>query len=85
MREIGRILKEERLALGLELGEIAKRTCICSRYLLAMEEGRFSAIPNVFDKGYLKIYANLLHLDSKPLLALYEQHKKSLAHHTLAI
>jgi cytoskeletal protein RodZ len=40
-----------------------------------MEEGKFQIIPNVFDKGYLKIYAKLLNLDAQPLLALYEQKK----------
>ena len=76
MHAIGRILKEGRIARGLEINDIARSTCICARYLKAMEEGRFSVIPSVFDRGYLKIYANLLNLDAKPLLALYEQSKK---------
>ncbi len=76
MKDIGRILKESRVARGLEISEIAKRTCISSRYLQAMEEGRFNLIPNVFDKGYLKIYAGLLQIDAVSLLARYEQLKK---------
>jgi cytoskeleton protein RodZ len=76
MKDIGRVLKEVRLARGLEIGEVAKKTCICSRYLSAIEEGRFQSIPPVYDKGYLKIYAALLHLDIKPLLASYEEAKK---------
>jgi cytoskeletal protein RodZ len=75
MHDIGRILKEEREARGLEIGDVARRTCICSRYLLAMEEGRFQIIPKVFDRGYLKIYANHLNIDSRPLLALYDRNK----------
>lgn len=78
MNDIGRILREQRLAIGLEIGDIAKRTCISSRYLSAMEEGRLQSIPPVYGKGYLKIYADLLHLDLKPLLALYEQDKQDL-------
>lgn len=73
MREIGRVLKEGRLALGLEIGDIAKRTCISSHYIKAMEDGKFQIIPKVFDKGYLKIYAAFLHIDIKPILALYDQ------------
>lgn len=73
MKDIGRILREQRLACGLEIGDIAKKTCISSRYLCAMEEGRFQSIPPVYGKGYLKIYAALLHLDLQPLLALYDQ------------
>lgn len=76
MRDIGRALKEGRTALGLEIGDIAKKTCISAHYLRAMEEGKFQIIPNVFDKGYLKIYANALDMDTKPILALYEQKKK---------
>lgn len=75
MNDIGRILKEGRMARGLDINDIARTTCISTRYLQAMEEGRFQNIPTVFDKGYLKIYANLLHIDTKPLLALYELNK----------
>jgi len=76
MREIGLALKEGRLARGLEIGDVAKSTCISARYLKAMEEGQFQNIPNVFDKGYLKLYAKALDLDPNRLLALYEQMKK---------
>lgn len=80
MRKIGEVLKAGRLALGLEIGDIAKKTCISVHYLKAMEEGRFQIIPKVFDKGYLKIYADFLHIDVKPILALYdEQMKKTTA------
>lgn len=78
MKDIGRLLKEVRLAQGLEIGEVAKRTCISSRYLCAMEEGRFQSLPPVYDKGYLKIYADLLHADTKRLLSSYEAAKKGL-------
>ena len=76
MREIGLALKEGRLARGLEIGDVAKSTCISARYLKAMEEGQFQNIPNVFDRGYLKLYAKALDLDTNRLLALYEQMKK---------
>ncbi len=73
MRDIGRILKEGRVARGLEIGDISRKTCISAHYLKAMEEGRFQHIPRVFDRGYLKIYAAILNIDAKPLLALYEE------------
>lgn len=75
MREIGRVLKEGRLALGLDIGDIAKKTCISQHYLKSMEEGRFDIIPAVFDKGYIKIYAIALGMDAKQILVLYEQKK----------
>ncbi len=75
MQDIGRTLKESRIARGLDIGEIARRTCISARYLRAMEEGQFGIIPNVFDRGYLKIYAGILQIDAISLLARYEEQK----------
>jgi cytoskeletal protein RodZ len=79
MLEIGLALRNGRLARGLEIGDIARSTCISARYLKAMEEGKFQSIPTVFDKGYLKLYANALAMDAKHLLALYEQMKNTAA------
>jgi len=76
MQQIGHLLRKNRIALGLELGDIAKKTCICSRYLKAMEEGKFTQIPNVFDRGYLKIYAKFLNMDAVQLLALFDEMKR---------
>ena len=78
MHDIGRLLKEGRVARGLEIGDIAKSTCISAHYLKDMEEGRFNRIPNVFDRGYLKIYARFLNMDASPLLAQYELMKSSI-------
>ena len=77
MTDIGRMLKEERLARGLEIRELAKQTCISVRYLQAMEDGRFQTIPNVYDKGYLKLYARALHMDAARILALYDEFKRT--------
>ena len=73
MKDIGRILRECRMEQGLDIVEIARQTCINARYLRAMEEGRFNIIPKVFDRGYLKIYASFLRLDTKSLLSRYEE------------
>lgn len=75
MQVIGRILRDMRVARGFEISDVAKKTCISARYLRAMEEGRFNLIPNVFDRGYLKLYATHLDIDVKPLLALLDQKK----------
>src|SRR5690606_22643355 len=48
---------------------VAELLRIEPRFLVALEEERFAAIgPPVFVKGYLKHYAELLGLDSRPLL-----------------
>jgi cytoskeleton protein RodZ len=73
MREIGRILREARIARNLDIADVAQKTYISGHYLAAMEDGRFHVIPKVFDRGYLKIYAKLLDMDAKPILALYDR------------
>jgi cytoskeleton protein RodZ len=75
MRDIGSILREGRKARGLELSEVARKTCINSFYLKALEEGRFHVVPKVFDRGYLKIYAKLLGLDVPNVMSQYEQER----------
>jgi cytoskeletal protein RodZ len=84
MRDIGRVLKEGRVALGLEIGDIAKRTCINPHYIRAMEDGKFQIIPKVFDRGYLKIYANFLHIDINTILGMYEQKQSCTAEQVAA-
>ncbi len=79
MQAIGSMLRETRMARGLEIGDIAKKTRISAHFLKDLEEGRFNRIPRVFDRGYLKIYATFLDLDATPLLARYEQEKQSAA------
>ena len=84
MRDIGSALKEGRKALGLELSEVARKTCINSFYLKALEEGRYHMIPKVFDRGYLRIYATLLGLDVQSLLSQYEQERNKVPSDHLA-
>jgi cytoskeletal protein RodZ len=54
-------LKEVRESSGLKIGDVSNATCICSRYLEAIEEGDFSKIPaDVYVRGYIRVYANYL-------------------------
>ncbi len=54
-------LKETRESSGLKIGDVSLATCICSRYLEAIEEGDFSKIPaDVYSRGYIRGYANYL-------------------------
>ncbi len=75
MSDVGRMLREGRKARGLEISDVARRTCIRAYYLRAMEEGRFQVLPKVFDVGYLKAYAKLLDIDAQTLLLMYEKEK----------
>ena len=54
-------LKEVRESYGLKIRDVSRATCICSRYLEAIEEGDFSKIPaDVYVRGYIRGYANHL-------------------------
>lgn len=66
-------MKRERLGRGLTLGEIAERSRISERYLLAIEEERFEDIPGeVYLRNFLRIYAEILSLDPEEILRGYE-------------
>lgn len=73
MDEIGSILHEARISKQLSLDAAQDQLKIQSKYLSAMEEGRFDILPTaVHARGYLKNYAKFLDLDPAPLLELYQ-------------
>lgn len=76
MQDVGRILKEKRIAQGLEIGDLARKSRIRDSYLKAMEENRLQAIPIGYYKGYLRIYADFLGLDAAVLFALHDQKQR---------
>lgn len=64
LREIGTLLKEERLRQGLELSTAAKVTRVSVSALGAIEEGDESPLPNpVYIKGFIRNYARFLKLE----------------------
>ena len=68
MPPIGDTLRRERLRRNLELPQIAQELKISSRFLQAIEEGRFDQLPaTVFAKNFVRQYALLLELDGEEL------------------
>jgi cytoskeletal protein RodZ len=69
MDEIGLILREAREEKGLTVEEVQAITRINARYLVALEEGDYSALPTaVHVRGFLRNYARFLELQPEPLL-----------------
>lgn len=65
LKELGRLLKEERLRQGLDLAEVMEKTKISRVSLEAIEEGNERALPHpVYAKGFVKNYARFLGLDA---------------------
>jgi cytoskeleton protein RodZ len=57
--EIGNSLREARVRQQLELTEVEQATKIRARYLRALEEESFEALPaQTYVKGFLRTYAD---------------------------
>jgi cytoskeleton protein RodZ len=64
--EIGTSLREARNRQQLDLSEVEQATKIRSRYLQALEEESFDALPaQTYVKGFLRTYADYLGLDGQ--------------------
>lgn len=73
MRELGQLLRNRRLELGIGLDEVQTKTKIRKRYLQALEDGDWEALPGeVYARGFVRSYAELLGLDG---LALLQEHR----------
>jgi cytoskeleton protein RodZ len=73
---IGGYLKRLREQLGFTLQDIASKTKISLAYLGHLENEEFSALPNeVFIKGFLRSYAQVLGLKESDLLDRFKEWK----------
>lgn len=71
---VGEILKKAREESGKDLKEISEILKIRYDYLRAIEEGDFKQLPEeVYIKGYIREYAELLHIDPETALSAYVQ------------
>lgn len=70
--KIGQSLVEQRKARGLTQDKVALALKIRLAFVKAMEEGKWSELPgDVYARGFIGRYANLVGLDPKALLAPY--------------
>jgi len=66
---IGSTLRDARVQRGLTIDQVAQDTRISARFLEALEAEMFDQLPApVYVRGFLRSYANYLHVDSQPLL-----------------
>jgi hypothetical protein len=73
-RRIGAILREARTRRGIELSEVEEVTRIRLRYLRAIEEENWDALPGgVYTRGFIRTYASFLGLDGDRLATEYRE------------
>ncbi len=72
MAKLGETFKQERESRGVSLREISDATKIAVRYLEAIEQNHFDALPGgVFSRGFIRAYAAYVGLDEKRAVADY--------------
>lgn len=72
MGQLGDLLKERRVALGLSLDAASEATRIRAKLLDALEQSDYAKLPDPgYVRGYVSSYASFLELDPAPLLAMY--------------
>jgi len=74
MDSIGDYLRGAREERKIPIAQVARDTKMSEKYIIAMESGEFSLLPApAYVKGFLRIYAEYLGLDPRPLVEQYMQ------------
>lgn len=74
MDEIGQKLRDARLEKGYTIDDLQQITKIQKRYLIAIEEGNFDALPGDFYvRAFIKQYANVVGINTEKLMEDYQQ------------
>lgn len=69
MIQIGQTLQQARIALGMSIEDVARRTRVPRSSLEAIESGDREALPaNVFVRGFVRSFAIAVELEVDPLL-----------------
>jgi cytoskeletal protein RodZ len=72
MNNLGEILREARKAKGISIRDAADATKIRSDFIANMEEGLFDYdLPEIYKRGFLRLYADFLDLDESQIIADY--------------
>ncbi len=74
MSNFGATFRKARETAGLPLEKIAAETRISTRFLLAIESESFDLLPGgIFNRGFIRSYAEYLGLDPEQAVADYER------------
>ncbi|MCX6357787.1 MAG: helix-turn-helix domain-containing protein [Candidatus Aureabacteria bacterium] len=86
MDSIGDILRSAREERKIPVAQVSRDTRISEKYILAMEDNEFSAMPALaYAKGFLRLYAEYLGLDPKALIEQLMVHYGGIARQPIPI
>jgi cytoskeleton protein RodZ len=72
-RAVGRLLRDQREALGLSVADIEKKIRIRRAYVEALEAGRFDLLPGAaYIPAFLRAYASHVGLEPEKVLTAYQ-------------
>lgn len=75
---LGDVLREARVAKGLELNDIAEITHVRKEHLQALEEGRYGDLPeDIYARNFLRLYAQAVGLDDTKLLERFARERRA--------
>lgn len=73
---LGEKLAKKRIALGYDIKDVEKVIRIRAKYIEAIENGNYDKLPpEVYVKGFIRNYAELLKLDPTKVLRSYEKER----------
>lgn len=74
MVRLGQKLKEERLARGLSVEQVAKATKIRPQFITAIEQSAYRNLPSkAYARGFVKNYISFLELPMRDCLAMFRR------------
>lgn len=79
-KALGAVLKGARTKREVTIEQAEKETRIAGKYLQALEDGNFSALPaEAYNIGFVRTYAEYLRLDPHKIVGMYREERS--AHH----
>lgn len=76
-RRLADVLRGARQAKGLDLSDVAARTNVRKEYLTALEEARYSDLPeDIYAKNFVRLYAQTVGVSPTTALELYNAERR---------
>ncbi len=84
MKNISEILKKTRIQSGITIEQVETATKIKKSYIEFLEQGEFEKLPSISaTKGFIKIYAKYLGLNSDDALVIFRRENKLEEYHMM--